>query len=213
MPATCALSTSDTGAAPKLDLCILGTLLALANLPLLAGGVPTQLVLFPDRVAAGEWWRLLTHPFVHVSIYHLVLDGLAFLWLFGEIGEGNPWRRLTYLAGAAAGGAAAAWLGSSQLRELGLCGLSGVDHGLMAVLGLEVWRRDNSRLGAVIFGAVLLKALAEVSLGQALFAGLHLGNVGVPLVSCHLGGVLGATAAFAAGSLTRRAARVIRRRR
>ena len=40
-------------------------LLALANTPLLCGHVCERLLFVPERVAAGEWWRLLTASFVH----------------------------------------------------------------------------------------------------------------------------------------------------
>ena len=73
-------------------------LLGLLNLPLLAGHSTAALAFQVDAVAGGEWWRILTHPFVHVSWYHLLLDGAAFLILYANLLAEQRWRRLTYVA-------------------------------------------------------------------------------------------------------------------
>ena len=46
-----------------------------------ASGVDLQ------AVGGGQWWRLLTHPFVHVSAWHLLLDASIYI-LFGLLISG-----------------------------------------------------------------------------------------------------------------------------
>lgn len=171
--------------------------MAVLHVPLLAGGGTAALAFIPARFADGEWWRLFTHPFVHVSWYHLLLDGGAFLILWHGL-VGNLRSRLGVLAASAAGSLLAAAIGSSEFWSLGLCGLSGIAHGLMAQQGLELARANHEprerRLGLALFGGVLLKCLVEAAAGSAVFSSLHFGPIGTPIVICHLGGACGAFA-------------------
>jgi rhomboid family GlyGly-CTERM serine protease len=166
--------------------------LAAANLPLLAGSPATALVFDAGAIAHGQWWRLITHPFVHVSLYHAVLDAGAFLLLWAL--RPQPRRLATdaamiglLMAGSLAG---AWWVG---IPEGGFCGLSGVAHGLMAWQG-AAWMRDrdatNRRIGWIVLMTVLVKSLAETLTGTVVLAGLHPGVVGTPIAACHLGGAL-----------------------
>lgn len=189
------------------DLAFWAAALALANLPLLLGHPALELVFRPDAVAAGQWWRLLTHPFVHVGPYHLLMDGGAFLILYPSL-PGGLGRRLAAVAGAAAGALAATLLLDPRVGALGLCGLSGVDHGLMAAWALGRLRAADDRAGrwagAAALGLVAAKAVFEAATGGGVFAGWHLGAVGVPLGACHLGGVAGALAVGCLGGLRHR---------
>lgn len=185
--------------------------LAAANLPLLSGRPALELVLLPGRVAAGEWWRLLTHPFVHASLYHLALDAAGFAWLWASLAPRPAWRRPVLAAAAAAGSAAGALLWAPEVAAIGLCGLSGAAHGLMAALGLELAASPEADRagrvgGAICLAVVLAKALFETATGQVLFAGWHLGEVGTPVPACHLGGVLAGVAAWGALETTGRLA-------
>lgn len=162
-------------------------LLAICNLP----AVAPWLCFWPDAVAHGQWWRVLTHPFVHVSWYHLLLDGAAFLLLYHALGETKRWRRLGYVIAAGAGSLLAALWCWPDIGSTGLCGLSGVGHGLMAALAVEMLRRQD-RLGWVCLAAVVAKAMWEAITGDVFFASLHFGLVGTPVAVCHAGGVLGA---------------------
>jgi membrane associated rhomboid family serine protease len=49
---------------------------------MLAGVSPSLFAYFPGAVQQGEWWRVLTHPFVHVSWYHLRLCVAAFFMAY-----------------------------------------------------------------------------------------------------------------------------------
>lgn len=180
----------------RTELLVLTLLLVFLNLPLLAGRSAASLAFQADAVAAGEWWRLLTHPFVHVSWYHLLLDGAAFLSLYANLSAGQRWRRLVYMVASAAGSLVVAVCVSPLIATHGLCGLSGLAHGLMAVSSLEMLTLPEADRGARTvalagFIAVTAKCVFELATGHALFAGLHFGLLGTPIVACHAGGVLG----------------------
>jgi membrane associated rhomboid family serine protease len=174
--------------------------LAVLHVPLFAGGSASALALLPERVSVGEWWRIITHPFVHVSTYHLLLDGAAFLFLWHGL-RGSLGSRFATLAASAAGALLFAAFGSEAFWSVGLCGLSGIAHGLMVRQGLELWDSARSpsdrRLAAVVLAGVLGKCLLEAFTGAAFFSQWHLGPLGTPIVICHLGGACGALAHYA----------------
>jgi len=144
------------------ELWALVPILAALNLHLVVPGVLPPLHFRADLVAAGEWWRLLTHPFVHVSGWHLFLDGAAFLLLQAGLREPSLLRRLAFAASSAAGALAAAVLLHEETAVLGYCGLSGAAHGLMAVSALEL---ALGRAGAGLrrAGVILLAIVAVKS--------------------------------------------------
>lgn len=184
------------------DLALLAALVALINIPLLTGGVSERLVLFPERLRDGQWHLLILHAFVHVSPYHLLLDAGAFLSLYAALRLPSARQRLAITAGGIMGSALATLLAWPAAASAGLCGLSGVAHGLMAVCGLEMLADGRgSRLERTAGGAALvvvaLKAATEAVVGHVLFAGLHAGNVGLPVAVCHAGGIIGALMIFA----------------
>jgi membrane associated rhomboid family serine protease len=86
------------------ELIVFLALLALFNLPLLTGSCWRSMMFQPGAVQSGEWWRIFTHPFVHVTWYHLLLDGAAFLALYHSLIESSVFRRLLYVLAAGAGG-------------------------------------------------------------------------------------------------------------
>jgi membrane associated rhomboid family serine protease len=58
------------------------------------------------HLLAGQWWRLLTHAFLHAGILHLAVN-MAALWFTGPLVErvlGTVRYLLLFLAGAVAGG-------------------------------------------------------------------------------------------------------------
>ncbi|PNU18966.1 rhombosortase [Geothermobacter hydrogeniphilus] len=176
-------------------------LLCLCNLGLLANRPTTQLMFDPAAVAAGQWWRLLSWPLVHVSRYHLLLDGSAFLLLLSGLREESFFRRSGYVLLAAAGSLAVPLLLAPELSRTGLCGLSGIAHGLAAVSALELIQsteRDPAagRLGWLLLAGLLIKTGWELGQGQVIFADWHLGSVGHPIVSTHAGGFLGGILGF-----------------
>ena len=58
-------------------------IVAICNLHLLLGRDPTSLIFDTARVADGQCWRIVTHPFVHVSWYHLLLDSAGGHFAYG----------------------------------------------------------------------------------------------------------------------------------
>lgn len=184
------------GAKLRAELLIFGLLLGLLNLPLFAGQSTAHLAFQADAVAGGEWWRILTHPFVHVSWYHLLLDGAAFLVLYANLLAEQRWRRLALVAASSAGSLLIALYTSPLIADHGFCGLSGAAHGLMAVSALEMLAlpqasRGTRAVAVTSFIAVAAKCIFEVATGRALFAILHFGLLGTPIVACHAGGVIG----------------------
>src|SRR5215475_5684604 len=127
----------------------------------------------PDAVRAGEWWRLLTHPFVHVTWYHLLLDGLAFFILYQSLQEPRGSLRLLYVLASAFGSLLFSWSSGT-----GLCGLSGVAHGLMAVSSIEVISKGPAAerlMGLATFCLVVSKAAFEAITGHMFFGFLDFG--------------------------------------
>jgi rhomboid family GlyGly-CTERM serine protease len=178
----------------RLELLAFAALLSAANLPLFIGGSTSRLAFLPDTVAAGEWWRLLTHPFAHVSWYHLLLDGSAFLFLYAALRSESCSRRLGAVAACALGSVFTAWLACPAVAQIGLSGLSGVAHGLMAIIALEIVataHRTDRWLGWTMFAVVAGKALVEALTGHAILGALHFGLLGTPIAVCHAGGVFG----------------------
>lgn len=184
------------------EMLLIGSVLIALNLHLVGLGSARPLVLIPQAVAAGQWWRVITHPFVHVSFYHLVLDAGAFLLLYRAIDHRSASARAACSVTCAAFGAAAAWLSAAPIDTLGLCGLSATAHGLMALTALQqIEKSDTVRLGTASFLLVASKSVAEAITGEVMFDFLHMGLCGSPLAACHLGGVCGGVIAFIAGKL------------
>ncbi|HEX9189613.1 MAG TPA: rhombosortase [Vicinamibacteria bacterium] len=180
---------------PGWDVALLGLAVLVSNAPLLLAGQPSlALVYAPHAVSAGEWWRLLTHPLVHVSRYHLLLDGVAFLSLLAGLGDLRAPQRLALVGASAATSLAAASVLPGEAARYGLCGLSGVGHGLLAATAVLLVRDPDAstrRLGAVVLVLVVGKALGEALTGRLLLDLVHLGDLGRPNRLCHLGGVVG----------------------
>ncbi len=154
------------------------------------------MLFLPQAVEHGEWWRLFTHPFVHVTWYHLLLDGTAFLTLYYSLVEASVVRRLLYVLAAGAGSLLFSWTADPAIYTNGLCGLSGIAHGLMAISSLELIASQppgsaEHRIGVVGFVLVVGKVALEAVTGRMFFTFLHFGLMGAPVAVSHAGGVLG----------------------
>jgi rhomboid family GlyGly-CTERM serine protease len=164
--------------------------------PTIFGVVWKGMTLHPAAVQTGQWWRLFTHPFVHVTWYHLLLDAAAFLMLYHGLIEPSRAKRLSYVAAGWAGSLMMAWFAAPMIFSTGLCGLSGIAHGLMAISAAEMMfgRSRNSlewKIGAITLAIVVTKAAYEAIAGKILFAFLYLGLVGNPVTVSHAGGIIG----------------------
>lgn len=172
-------------------------LLLLINLPLFWGEVQTGLLFFPEAVLDGQWWRIATYSLVHLSWYHLLLDGGAFLLLFPFLEEKRLWAKTIYLITTCAGTLLLVLAIDPAISQRGLSGLSGIAHGLMAISALEMMRHRDQRLwGLACLFAVVAKSGYELISGQVMFEFMHMGLCGQPLAACHAGGVIGGLLAF-----------------
>jgi rhomboid family GlyGly-CTERM serine protease len=192
------------------DLVAFGLALLLLNLHLF--GLPVDhraFVVAPSVLAAGRWWTLVTHAFVHVSPYHLLLDAGAVLCIYPSLSH-RPGKRLVALGVCLLGSGLGAML-SPMADVHGFCGLSGAGHGLLAVLAVQLARspaRTERRIGVLLATGLLLKSLIEAASGQVLFGGLHLGSVGTPNTVSHLAGTV--TGLLFAGALAFRRSAPVR---
>ena len=149
--------------------------------------------LFPGALFNGEFTRWLSFAWKHNSFYHLVLDASAFIFLYQTLRCGLN-ARLLHLFSCIFFSGLIPLLIDPRLGEIGLCGLSGVAHGLTLICALEMAENStgaSQRVAVLIFAGVLGKTILEQITGTVLFAEHHLGNVGIPIASCHFGGALG----------------------
>lgn len=178
------------------DLVALSLLLMVANRTLLVRSVNDAMVYHPFFVGAGEWWRLISYPLVHLSWYHLILDAGAFYLLYTGMAEKRPGKKLLVISACSAGSLLfGVWLGEAQ--KLGLAGLSGIDHGLMAFSALQMMRVAAHReLGLACFALVIGKCVYELATGEAIFLALHTDLCGTPIAASHAGGGLAGILVF-----------------
>jgi len=193
----------NTSTQRRFEIGLIGAVLVAFNIPLLHGGFARPFVFLPSAVRDGEWWRLFTHPFVHVSWYHLLLDGGAFFVLYRSLVETKSAKRIAYVLATVTGSLLMCLLLPSAITCRGLCGLSGIAHGLMAISAMEMMTHRGSdttsfRVGMISFVIVLGKSVIEAITGHAMFDFLYFGMLGSPIAICHLGGVLSGIAIYSA---------------
>lgn len=125
--------------------------------------------LLPTAVLAGEWWRLLTHTFLHLGWLHLVLNllGLYIVGPFVEFSLGLGRTLLIYLGSGVGAGLFIVLLtrsgpGASQL----LVGASGCIMGLIGANGailLRAWRMEGAHIAARRLSSVVLIIVIQVA--------------------------------------------------
>jgi len=179
------------------DTLILLIIVLVFNTHLIGLGYGISNIFIPSAVKHGQWWRLLTHPFVHVTWYHLLLDAGAFFILYADLKKKSLPLKLFCLTTCAGTSLAAALIFSPLIENLGLCGLSGTAHGLMAFSGLEMIKDSRGKsIGMVSFMIVLIKSIYELITGAVVFDFMHMGLCGTPVAACHFGGVVGGILSF-----------------
>src|SRR5437867_94604 len=122
------------GGSMRFELGALAAIIVLLNLPLLHGACAVDMIFLPGRVAAGEWWRIFTHAFVHVSWYHLLLDATAFLVLYEGLAGRSGFERMGYVLACGTGSLLASLWSAPIIQTHGLCGLSGIAQVSGAIL-------------------------------------------------------------------------------
>jgi rhomboid family GlyGly-CTERM serine protease len=179
------------------DVMIFLVILTGLNLHLFGGSHSNLQIFLPQALHDGQWWRLFSHPFVHLTWYHLFLDAGAFLILYIGLLERRVSRKLFITLICGSFSLIAALCFTPDIETRGLCGLSGIAHGLMAYSGLElIHTRKSIRVGLFSFLLVFLKSIYEFVDGEVVFTFLHMGLCGSPLAACHLGGVIGGLLCF-----------------
>jgi rhomboid family GlyGly-CTERM serine protease len=159
-----------------------------------AGPAPAALVF--DRVAIGDgqWWRLISGHWVHSDAPHALWNISALAVLSALLEPALRWRLLAALLAGMLAVDAWLWWGLPGMQRY--CGLSGILNAVLAAGVIALWRETRDPLvGLVGFGAVV-KVVAEMTLGQALFT--HTAWASVP--TAHAAGLLaGAAAELLAG--------------
>jgi membrane associated rhomboid family serine protease len=142
-------------------------LLSGSGLSASSGWIYEHGVLFGPAVADGDWWRLITAPFLHYGILHLGLNMLV-LWFIGPPLEDyfGRWRYLLVYVVAGLAGSAGALIWSPNALTVGA---SGAIWGIMgAALVLEARRIyvfGGQAMGLVIFNLVITFLVPGVSIG------------------------------------------------
>ncbi len=172
---------------------------------------PNVLVFFgssvPEAVVQGQWWRLLTSTFVHVTLLHLALN-MWCLWNLGIFGEpllGRPGLVAVYLLTGAAGMLQSFALSTFTRQEVVVAGASGAIFGIAGILIVLLsnrklalpWDELRSLRRQVIFFALANLAIgiapgALPAFSPAYLQRMHLSPDLLPHIdnSAHIGGFL-----------------------
>jgi len=176
------------------EIYIYALVIIILNIPLVWGRFFGEMIFVPEKVIRGELWRILTHSFVHVSWYHLLLDSAAFFALYMQLKEKSLIKRTIYVTGCIFSSLLAANLVLPNMAVTGYCGLSGAAHGLMAICGLEmigVKEKSISIAGMVCMCLLIGKCVFENFTGTMFFNFAHPDLIGVPIAMSHAGGLIG----------------------
>lgn len=166
---------------------VVGSMLVMAVLQAMPETFRVALRYDRTGIGAGEYWRILSGHFVHLSWRHLVLNltGLGLgAWLFGPDRSPLQWLLATLVSALACG--LGLWWFSP---DVGWCvGLSGVLHGLM-IVGFGGWIIGGDRRAWAFLGVVLAKLWWEQAGGDMPWANTMAG--GRVVTDAHLWGAAG----------------------
>jgi len=162
-------------------------------LELLGDGGRLALAYNRDALEAGEFWRLLTGHFVHLSLTHVLLNlaGLALVvWIVGHAFSWSQWLFVMFVSIVIID--AGFWLLSPELDWY--VGISGLLNGILAAgLVIGVAERDP---GSVVLAVVVLAKLTwEQTVGP--MPGSESTSGGVVVVDAHIYGAAGGLLAAA----------------
>ena len=139
----------------------MGTLVG-ALLSWFVPGIADALVLDRERLMAGEFWRLFTHPWVHFSRPHLIVDFACLLGL-GIVatrrGVFLDWRGVLRLLAVIGLTGVTCLVLDPRLDRLG--GLSGLNVAFALWLGRVLWSRGDRLVAWVLLGGLAWKLVAE----------------------------------------------------
>ncbi len=141
-------------------------------------------LLVPMYVAGGEWWRVISSGFLHLSVMHIVLNMLALYFIgLGLERVLGRWRFLAVYLLSLLGGSASVMLFAGATS--GSAGASGAIFGLMGALLVTLKRlRLDLRQAGVIIAINLIATFAIPGISwQAHLGGLVVGAlVGAAMV-------------------------------
>lgn len=153
------------------------------------GGTMRQLV------ATGQYWRLLTAPFLHAGLLHVGFNCLA-LWLVGRLLEpiiGVRWMAATFAVSAVAGAAASMLANPPNVVGVGASGgIVGLFVIAVFVALREPDRRMQSRMIRTAVGTLIPTLLPQLSHGAAAGATLvdYADHIGGAIAGAMLGVLL-----------------------
>ena len=126
-------------------------------------------------VAHGEWYRLLSAGFVHVGIFHLVINMWA-LWVLGRVTEqllGRTKMGLIYFVSLFAGSFGALLVSPHSVTV----GASGAIFGLMGGLLMVAKARGVAMRDTGLLGVLVLNLVLTFGLSSYISVGAHIGGL------------------------------------
>jgi len=156
-------------------------------------------------LAEGQYWRLITAHFVHLSWLHLLMNSLAlalFQWLYGA--SFPPWRWLAVLPSLCLGISLGLYWGTPGIDWYR--GFSGVVIGMLAT-GALLNLRQQPLFNAAVCATIVAKVLLEQWQGQAVITTAF--NSVPTVVDAHLYGATTALCYFGLEAVTRKLNRLI----
>lgn len=126
-------------------------------------------------VAHGEWYRLLSAGFVHVSIFHLGINMWA-LWVLGRVTEqllGRTRMGLIYFVSLFAGSFGALLVSPHSITV----GASGAIFGLMGGLLVVAKARGVAMRDTGLLGVLVLNLVLTFGLSSYISVGAHIGGL------------------------------------
>lgn len=126
-------------------------------------------------VAHGEWYRLLSAGFIHVSIFHLAINMWA-LWVLGRVTEqllGRTRMGLVYFVSLFAGSFGALLASPHSVTV----GASGAIFGLMGGLLMVARARGVAMRDTGLLGVLVINLVITFGLSSYISVGAHIGGL------------------------------------
>jgi membrane associated rhomboid family serine protease len=114
----------------------------------------------------GEWWRLVTFPFVHIGGIHLIVNVFG-LWFLGRLSEElfGPWRTVAIFALSGLAGAVASFVAVAAGIS---AGASGAIFGLLGAVFIELSlqrKRHRAAWTRGLWGSLAVVTVAQIGVG------------------------------------------------
>lgn len=164
------------------------------NLSVLFKILPLELfTLYPSNIEVKQWWRIITHLFVHSDACHFILDFFIFIVLYLMLHETMP-RKMIYLIIIAM----AVTISCIMLSKYDwVCGLSGLNYGLFTMIccmdSSHAALRGSSRtsLTLILLISIVAKTSIELIAMLILDQNIYYPFFGYISSESHAGGIIG----------------------